>query len=305
MTPVFDIQGVTKTYHGARRPANLDITMEIAQGEFFGLLGSNGAGKSTLVRQLMGLISPDSGRILLAGRDVGADPELPGRTVAYMPQSAFALNALTVAEAVFFAAHLRGLSWRGARRERDRVLDLLDLGALGGRVARDLSGGQRRLVQLAVTLADAPDIMILDEPTNELDPGRRREVWSFLREEHVGRGKTIILITHNALEADQVIERVGIMKDGRLISVGRPADLKRKLGARLRIELWSDDPGVEVTLPGYIEVESMAAGRICGYLEASFLGRLVDDIDLSRCPDLRIQAPTLEDLYLDSMKDRS
>lgn len=304
MTPVFETRGVTKSYRGARGPANLDITLEIAQGEFFGLLGGNGAGKSTLARQLMGLIRPDSGRILLAGQDVGLDPGLPGRMIAYMPQSAFALNALTVAEAVFFAAHLRGLNRCGARRERDRVIDLLDLGALAGRVAKNLSGGQRRLVQLAVTLADAPDIMILDEPTNELDPVRRREVWSLLREEHATRGRTIILITHNALEADQVIERVGIMKDGRLLTVGRPADLKRKLGTRLRIEMWSGSH-TPVPLPDYIKVESRTAGRISGHLESSFLGRLVEDIDLSRCPGLRIQAPTLEDLYLDYVEDQS
>ena len=101
MTSAVEVRSVTKIYRGAKSAANRCVNLEIAEGEFFGLLGANGAGKSTLVRQMLGLISPDEGQILLSGRDIGAEPDLPSRMIAYMPQTAFALNAMTVAEAVY------------------------------------------------------------------------------------------------------------------------------------------------------------------------------------------------------------
>src|SRR5690348_10900954 len=121
---VYDIQDLVKVYPGQTSPANNHITLQIRQGEIFGLLGDNGAGKTTLVRQMVNLVRPTSGRITLFGRPVAADGLLAPRFVGYMPQDGLALNNLTAAESLYFTAHLRGLTRNAARAERDRLLAL-------------------------------------------------------------------------------------------------------------------------------------------------------------------------------------
>ena len=202
------VDEVTKVYRNGNT-ANSGISFSVAQGEVFGLLGPNGAGKSTLIRQIAGISTPTSGTIRLLGQPVRGASHV--RTVGYMPQSSFALNSLTVGEALYFTCHLSGASRRDALRLVDQVVDDLSLGPLRRRHAAQLSGGQRRLLQLAVALVARKPMVLLDEPTNELDPLVRRQVWRLLRETALDRGTTILFITHNALEAERVVDRVGIV----------------------------------------------------------------------------------------------
>ena len=127
----YAIHDLTKRYPGQTTPANDRISLEIAQGEVFGLLGDNGAGKTTLIKQMINLLAPTSGRILLFGRPLDADPLYTPRHIGYMPQSGLALNSVTVAETLYFTAHLRGLSRRDAHAERDRLPLAVDLSVLG------------------------------------------------------------------------------------------------------------------------------------------------------------------------------
>ena len=146
---VYDIRDLHKRYEGQRRPANEGISLEIAAGEIFGLLGDNGAGKSTLVRQMVGLTAPTAGQVLLYGGDIASQRDAVPLLVGYMPQDGRALNNLTVGEALYFTAHLRGLSRGDARAERDRLLALWQIEALRDSYTPRLSGGQKRLLQLA------------------------------------------------------------------------------------------------------------------------------------------------------------
>jgi len=208
---VYDIQNLVKSYPGQAQPANKNITLQIDEGEIFGILGDNGAGKSTLVRQMVNLLSSDSGAIALFGHNIVEVPHQVQMTVGYMPQESGALNNLTVGEALFFTAHLRGMSRTDARKECAALLDLWQIRELRHQPSSRLSGGQRRLLRLAVAMAGTPPVLILDEPTNDLDPQRRKLVWDILRDINREQGTTIILITHDAIEAEKAIQRVGIL----------------------------------------------------------------------------------------------
>ncbi len=293
----YDVRNLSYTYAGQPQPANKDITLQIQQGEIYGLLGENGAGKSTLVRQMVSLLRPTAGSITLFGRDTVADPLHVNMAVGYMPQDALALNTLTVAEALYFTAHLRGLSRRDALRERDALLDLWELGPLRAGISNRLSGGQKRLLQLAVAMAGSPPVLILDEPTNNLDPQRRRRVWEVLRRLNQEHGTTVIFITHDAVEAEKAIQRVGIMRAAELVAIGRPGELKRMVDRKLRLELFFA-PESPPALPPHLTCHHVEVGRWLVLLERHEAAAVLNGLDLSRLDDFRLYSATLEDLYL-------
>lgn len=297
MSAVYSIRNLVKIYPGQTQPANDCISLDIHQGEIFGLLGDNGAGKSTLVRQMVNLVRSTSGGIMLFGRPIAADALLVPMSVGYMPQDGLALNSLTVGEALYFTAHLRGTSRSQARAERDRLIALWELEAQRHRPIPRLSGGQRRLVQIAVAMAGAPPVLILDEPTANLDPGRRRQVWQILRRLNQEQGTTIIFITHDALEAEKIIQRVGIIRAGRLVALGRPAELKQQLDRKLRLDLHfspAEPPG----LPPGLMPHEIEAGRWQVLLEWDEIPSVVDCLRYGQIEDFRLTSATLEDLYL-------
>lgn len=294
----YTIERVTRIYPRQSQPANDDISLVIEEGEFFGLLGDNGAGKTTLVRQMANLLTPTSGEITLFGKPLNHTPLYAARHIGYMPQSGMALNNVTVGEALYFAAHLRGWSAHDSRRERDRLLDLMELGKLRHQPLTQLSGGQKRLVSLATSLAASPPVMILDEPTNDLAPQTRVRVWDLLRQVNSAQGTTIILVTHNVLEAEKVIQRVAIMNAGRVIAQGRPGALKADLNQQLRLEVifTPDNPP---TLPDSAAPHLAAPGRWQLLIERDAASAYI--AALSHNPaveDFRLSTATLEDLYL-------
>jgi ABC-2 type transport system ATP-binding protein len=294
---VYDVRDLVKVYPGQTCPVNRNIDLQIRQGEIFGLLGENGAGKSTLVRQMVNLLRPTSGSITLFGRSIGGDALLVPTHVGYMPQEALALNNLTVGEALYFSAHLRGLSRADARRERDALLEMLKMEALRHRPSLRLSSGQRRLTRLAAAMAGSPSVLVLDEPTSDLDPQRRKLVWEVLRHLNGERGTTIIFITHDAIEAEKVIQRVGIMRDGELVAVGRPSELKQRVDQRLRLELFFS-PECPPCLSPNLTCHRLEAGRWLVLLERGQVASVLNGLDWGQLDDFRIYPATLEELYL-------
>ena len=294
---VYDIHNLTKIYKGRPAAANRAITFQVQQGEIFGMLGDNGAGKSTLVRQMVNLLRPTEGSITLYGQALPAHPGLVPQVVGYMPQDGLALNNLTVGEALYFTAHLRGLPRPAARAERDRLLARWPLGPQRDVPIPRLSGGQRRLLQIAVAMAGTPPVLILDEPTANLDPQRRKQVWEVLREENAARGTTVIFITHDAVEAEKVIDRVAILRAGELVALGRPLDLKRQVDHQLRLELFFP-PDAPPALPPDLPRREIGPGRWLVYLDRPRAATLLQTLDLTRLDDFRLYSATLEDLYL-------
>lgn len=293
--PVYSVQSLSKTYPGQSSAANDDISFDVEPGEIFGLLGDNGAGKSTLVKQMANLLRPSAGTITLLGQPIDADPMHVPLHVGYMPQDGRALNSLTVGEALYFTAHLRGRSRRDAQDERERLIGLWELGELRDKPTNRLSGGQKRLLQLAVAMAGQPPVLILDEPTNELAPQRRRHVWETLRAENRERGTTILFITHDALEAEKIIQRVGILGDGQMLALGTPQELKRQIDHQLRLELFFP-PDQPPDLPADFVPRELAPGRWLVYLERERVDSALSS--LRGVDDFRLYSATLEDLYL-------
>ena len=299
---IYDIQNLTKSYPGLEHPANHNITLQIKEGEIFGILGDNGAGKSTLVRQMANLLSSDSGSITVFGQPLSAaNPakvsQFMQMNIGYMPQESTALNHLTIAEALFFTAHLRGMSRAEARQERDRLLDLWQIRPWQHYPSSRLSGGQRRLLRLAVAMAGSPPVLILDEPTNDLDPQRRKQVWEILRHLNQAEGTTIILITHDAIEAEKAIQRVAILRDGEIVAIGHPADLKRQVDHKLRLELFFPAEAPP-TLPNTLTYHAITTGHWRILLDWEQVMPTLNGLDFKQLDDFRLYSATLEDLYL-------
>jgi ABC-2 type transport system ATP-binding protein len=303
MTDRYRVENVTKTY-GGTVVANDGITLEIQAGEVFGLLGPNGAGKSTLVQQLVGLMQPDKGRITYGDRPVTpGDPWLK-RRVAYLSQRPLALLDLTVREAIGYTGRLRGMAAQSASAEAGALIEELDLVDCADRVVARLSGGQHRLVALGSALIGDVETLVLDEPTNELDPEMRRRVWRALKDRCHSRGTTVVLVTHNALEAEQVIERLAVLSGGRVIALGTPGAIKAQVDSRIRVELTfrGYPDGTLAALRGLAEMSRPASNRVVLTASRDQARRLIDQVlqvvSLDDLDDFRVLTPTLEDVYL-------
>jgi len=302
---VFEIHELTKTYPGSSRPANDAITLEIAAGEVFGLLGPNGAGKTTLVRQLAGLTKPTSGEIRLFGHDIVRSPGVVAEYVALQPQRPSALLDLTAFEAVRHTGRLRGLGPSAAAASAEAGLAALGIEALGPRRIRGMSGGEQRLVSLAVTLVADYPVLILDEPTNDLDPSARRMVWDLLQKLR-SSGRTIILVTHDVLEAERVIERLGLINKGRLMALGRTSELRARIDERVRLELTLHDQHGPMDLRAmvgeHVQILSQDGERTVLLLPRdqvhAALVAVADRLGTKGLRDMRVSGPTLEDVYL-------
>jgi ABC-2 type transport system ATP-binding protein len=308
-TPAYEIRNLRKIYESPRVVANDGISFSVERGEAFGLLGPNGAGKTTLVKQLVGLLTPTSGEVRLFGEAVGTtggSEQRVGRTVAYLPQGAMALGELKVAEALRWTAMLRGLGRATAESEIEELLDGLQLRALADRAIRRLSGGQRRLVQIGMGLAGRLPVLILDEPTADIDPALRRRIWDLISA-RVGAGAAVILVTHDVAEAEHALNRVAIIDRGRVVVAGTPAELKADLAHRTRIELVvSDTASLDArTLAAEIGGETRIRGRhVSAWVPADLALRTLEKVMSSAGPesfeDVRMITPSLEDVYLEA-----
>ncbi|HET6816200.1 MAG TPA: ABC transporter ATP-binding protein, partial [Mycobacteriales bacterium] len=217
--------------------ANDGIDLEVGAGEVFGLLGPNGAGKSTLVRQIMGLLRPDRGQISVFGHDVVTEPSAAPRLAAYLAQDEPALRDMPVRLAVTTTARMRCLSPSTAATATDDVIDELGLGPVAERPLLRLSGGQRRLACVAAAVVGDRRLLVLDEPTAGLDPVARRGVWAALARRRDRFGTTVILVTHNVIEAETVLDRVAVLDRARVIACDTPGRLKAAVSDDVRLEL--------------------------------------------------------------------
>src|SRR4051812_17366974 len=301
---VYDVRGVVKTYRGAAAPANNGVDLEVVAGEVFGLLGPNGAGKSTLVRQLAGLTKPDAGRIMLFDKDLGTSSAAAASYVAYLAQDEPALDELPVRLAVETTARLRGVGRQEAGSAATALLDELDLGTVADRPLIRLSGGQRRLACVAAALAADRPVLLLDEPTTGLDPVARRSVWAAIQRRRAESGTTVVLVTHNVIEAETVLDRVAILDRGRVIACDTPGRLKAQVSEDVRLDLvWrhqppADDPTVAALLP-HARVDGLRwSVRLDAATARESLGRLMTGSTLHAIDDFTLATASLEDVYL-------
>ncbi len=299
MAMAYTVEHLRKSYPGGVLASD-DLCFSVAKGEIFGVLGPNGAGKSTLVRQMVGLTRPSSGTVRLFGGAVRPHDARLRRSVSFLAQSPLALLDLTVAEAIAYTGMLRGLPATAARTEAQQLLEELGIGDRGRRVIGRLSGGEHRLAGLASALAADPPVLILDEPTNELDPVIRTHVWDML-ERRRRLGTTIVLVTHNVLEAERVVDRVAIMARGRIALLGTPEELKRQLHLHVTIELAGATQPVRAAAAEFGQVWEDGQGKLrvrVGKDLGRALQRLTDPALFAGIESLRVLHPSLEDVYL-------
>ena len=302
--PAYEVRDLRKRYSTPEVVANDGLTFSCFAGEAFGLLGANGAGKTTLVRQLIGLLRPSSGEIKLFGETLAPGQNVGGR-VSYLPQGSTSLGELRVSESITSTAILRGCGRKTASDECEELVVALGIDGLEDRQLRKLSGGQRRLVQIGMTLAARLPVLILDEPTADIDPAKRRDIWNLISDRARG-GSAVILVTHDVAEAERVLDRVAILERGRIVSMGTPAELKADLAHRTRIELviseGSDVPVNEVVTA--LGPDAKVEGRRVSSWVASddairLLDKVISTFGSHGLEDVRLVTPSLEDVYLE------
>lgn len=306
--PAYEVRNLRKVYAKPRVVANDGISFSVEPGEAFGLLGPNGAGKTTLVRQLVGLLIPTSGEVRLFGEPVpsrGRVERRVGRTVAYLPQGALSLGELKVSETIRWTGMLRGMGAAGAGADTSDLLDALELGGVADRLVRKLSGGQRRLVQLATTFVGRLPVLIFDEPTADIDPALRRRIWDLISA-RAGAGAAVVLVTHDVAEAEHVLDRVAILHRGRVAAAGKPAELKANLAHRTRLELvLAEGSGIDAhrLADDIAEGAKVRGRRISAWVRGEDALRILEKTMAGTPPgafeDVHLVTPTLEDVYLE------
>jgi len=216
------LEQLTKRYQG--HPVVNNISLEIADGEFFVLLGPSGSGKSTVLRMIAGLTAVDAGRVLLRGREV---TDLPPKTrgVGFVFQHYALFRGMTVADNIEFALRIRRVAGAERRRRRDELLELVGLAGLGGRMPTQLSGGQQQRVALARALAHQPEVLLLDEPFGALDARIRTELRRTIRDIQREIRLTTVFVTHDQEEAFELADRLAVLNFGRLLEFGPPEEL--------------------------------------------------------------------------------
>jgi putrescine transport system ATP-binding protein len=273
--PLVRFEGVTKRF-GAETAVD-DVTLDIAEGEFFALLGPSGCGKTTLMRLLAGFETPDAGRVLLAGEDLAGAP--PHRRPVHMMFQAYALFPhLSVAQNVAFGLKAQGRPAGQIGPRVEEMLALVKLDGLGGRKPDQLSGGQKQRVALARALAPAPRILLLDEPMAALDRKLREETQLELKTLQRQLGLTFLIVTHDQDEAMVTADRLAVMRDGKIVQVGAPAQVYERpvdrfvagfLGEVNLIE----DFGVRPERMALSRAAPKAANRLAGRVaQAGYLG---------------------------------
>jgi ABC-2 type transport system ATP-binding protein len=219
------IENLVKAF-GAKRAVD-GISFSVERGEVLGFLGPNGAGKSTTMRMVTGFMPPTAGRISVGGHDVVESPLEAKRLIGYLPENAASYPDMTVHGFLNFVAELRGLQGDARRKAVHRVVELCFLESVLGQSIDTLSKGYRHRTCLAQALIHDPEVLIMDEPTDGLDPNQKHEVRNLIRE--LGKTKAIVFSTHILEEVDAACTRAIIIDRGRIVASGTPDELGRPL----------------------------------------------------------------------------
>ena len=297
----FRAEGVTKSYDGGGTYANQDISIDVHPGEVYGLLGPNGAGKSTFVKQMIGLLKPDSGSMTLGEHDLVEAPDTARQLCSYLPQAPMPIDSFKLHEAIRLTGEIRGGAKDAVARRCDELIDAVQIGEWRGTLGAKLSGGVRRLAGFVMVTVVPGRIVILDEPTNDVDPLRRRLLWDQIR--LLGEmGAAVFLVTHNVMEAEKAVDRLAVIADGKVLAEGTPSSLKTADRGCLRLQLMLV-PGVpDPELPPMLRHNSMVGHKLVSTIDEvdaadgiAWAQRLMSE---GVAEEYALGAITLEDAYI-------
>jgi ABC-2 type transport system ATP-binding protein len=258
------------------------VSFEVAEGEVFGLLGPNGAGKTTTVEILEGYRQRDAGEVSVLGYDPGTAPRELRERIGVVLQHSELTPLLTVRE-----VHRMFAGYYGQPSDVDDVIELVGLAEKRDARVKTLSGGQKRRLDLGIALVGDPDLVFLDEPTTGFDPAARRSAWDLIRSLR-SLGKTILLTTHYLDEAQQLADRVAVIRAGEIVSLGTPAEL---IGGAATTEIRFRRDGQEVVIA--TDDPTRTLHELTGEALARRQG----------LEHLEVRRPTLEDVYLELVEE--
>jgi ABC-2 type transport system ATP-binding protein len=273
------VRGLRKSYDGVE--AVRGISFDVALGEVFGLLGPNGAGKTTTVEVLEGYRERDGGEVEVLGFDPGRAERAFRERIGIVLQSSQSWPNLTVRE-----MHRVFAGYYARPRDIDEVVELVGLTERRDARVKTLSGGQKRRLDLGIALVGDPDLVFLDEPTTGFDPAARRNAWELVRSLR-RLGKTVLLTTHYLDEAQQLADRVAVLRAGEIVSLGRPSELTGAAEVEIRYRRNGESVVVRTAEP------TQALHELTG-------AALADGLELE---GLEVRRPTLEDVYLELMDE--
>ena len=226
MKNAIEIKKLTKDYKDIRAVDNLDL--DIREGELFSLLGVNGAGKTTTIKMLCCITQPTSGDATLEGKSIASNADEVKKIIAVSPQETAVAKNLSVRENLELICGVHGFDKATSQKKAAQAIEKFNLGCVASKKSSKLSGGWQRRLSIAMALITDPSILFLDEPTLGLDVIARSELWDIIRSL---KGKmTIILTTHYMEEAEELSDRIGVMKDGHLLAIGTAEELKKTTG---------------------------------------------------------------------------
>jgi ABC-2 type transport system ATP-binding protein len=302
--PALRVSGLTKRFGGLT--AVDDLSLEVRRGEVFGFLGPNGAGKTTTIKMMCGLLRPDSGTVEIGGRGLVPGSAAARRLIGLSPQNIVVWEMLTCREQLEFLGRAYGLGRAAARNRSRELLSSFGLEEKGNRLAKTLSGGMKRRLNIALALVHEPEILFLDEPQAGLDPQSRVLVRDIIRGQ--ARRATVVLTTHDMEEAEKLSDRVSIIDRGRLLVLDTAAGVKNRLGGGDLIEVEIEED-IEASLlrhlPALCREEGQAAVRggvltLVSDEAAALLPEILGAIKARglRLRALRLRQKTLEDVFI-------
>jgi len=282
------------------------ISFSVFKGEVFGLLGPNGAGKTTTIRMLCGLLKADSGNVTVDGVSMSSAYQKVKNLIGLCPQELVIWELLTCAEQLVFVGVSYGLTSKLAKERTEQLLNALGLWEKRNKLAKTLSGGMQRRLNIALALVHDPELIILDEPQAGLDPQSRILVRDFIRQ--LAKKKTVILTTHDMDEADRLSDRVAIIDHGKILLIDTPEKLKTKSGAgdilQIRVDDINDKLALKIldSMPPEVKEKKYSDGLIL--LGAESLLELVPKVNTVfhtydiHIEDMTIRKRTLEDAFI-------
>ncbi|WP_149205133.1 ATP-binding cassette domain-containing protein [Actinotalea subterranea] len=311
---MIEARGLVQTFHTrqGRQKAEVravdGVDLDVAEGEVVGFLGPNGAGKTTTLRILTTLLKPTAGTARVAGYDVATQSEDVRRSIGYVSQAGGAFSGARAGDEVVDHGMLYGLPRRVVEERGKRLFEQMDLPGLWTRMPKNMSGGQKRRLDIVMGLIHEPNLVFLDEPTTGLDPQARANLWQHIRDLRDRLGVTVLLTTHYLDEADALSDRIVIIDQGRVVASDTAANLKAQVAGDL-VDLELVDPalipraaeklavlapgpgGVEV-VDGHVRARVPRAGRAIQGLLRDLDGAGID------LESVEVHRPTLDDVFL-------
>ncbi|HEV2376968.1 MAG TPA: ATP-binding cassette domain-containing protein [Streptosporangiaceae bacterium] len=305
---MIEVSELAKTYQTKQGPVEAvrNVSFRVGSGEIVGFLGPNGAGKTTTMRMLTTLLRPSGGNATIAERDLRRDPAGVRLRIGYVSQTGGGRPMAAVRDDLVFQGRLYRLPQAQAEARADELIHDLELGDVAARMNVTLSGGQKRRVDVALGLVHQPKVLFLDEPSANLDPQSRLTLWRHIRRLRDEHGSTVFLSTHNLDEADNLCDRILIIRKGEIIAEDSPGQLKARAGTdKIAVDVTPDQTGAaQAALAAEPSITSVSVAGATMTLNCHHADRMLTTVLVTLAQagvtveSVRVVRPTLDDVFL-------